>query len=105
MIKFLTTADDNDGISNLFDFAIEGEDPTVSNSTVGTFSGLTLTFSKRQEDPAVGGITYAIEQSIDLGVTDAWKVVTPTVDDVNSISYTLPGAVPKDFVRLKVTQE
>ena len=103
--KSATGDDDNDGISNLIEFAVKDQDPTVSNSTVGTYSGLTVTFLKRQEDPAVGGITYAIEQSIDLGVTDAWKVVTPTVDDVNSISYTLPGAVPKDFVRLKVTQD
>ena len=103
--KTATGDDDNDGISNLIEFAIEGQDPTVSNSAVGTYSGLVLTFSKRQEDPAVGGITYAIEQSTDLGVTDTWEAVTPTVDDVNSISYTLPGAVPKDFVRLKVTQD
>jgi fibronectin type 3 domain-containing protein len=97
--------DDNDGISNLIEFAIEGQDPTVSNSTVGTYSGLVVTFSKRQEDPAVGGITYVIEQSTDLGVTDTWAAVTPTVDDVNSISYTLPGDEAKDFVRLKVTQD
>ncbi|MEN8663218.1 MAG: hypothetical protein ABF330_12090 [Lentimonas sp.] len=103
--KTATGDDDKDGISNLIEFAIEGEDPTVSNSTVGDFTGLTLSFSKRQEVPAVGGITYAIEQSTDLGVTDTWEAVTPTVDDLNSISYTLPGAVPKDFVRLKVTQD
>jgi len=103
--KTATGDDDNDGISNLIEFAVEGQDPTVSNSTVGTYSGLVVTFLKRQEDPAVGGITYAIEQSTDLGVTDTWEAVTPTVDDVNSISYTLPGAVPKDFVRLKVTQD
>jgi fibronectin type 3 domain-containing protein len=97
--------DDNDGISNLIEFAIEGQDPTVSNSAVGTHSGLVVTFLKRQEVPAVGGITYVIEQSTDLGVTDTWAAVTPTVDDVNSISYTLPGDEAKDFVRLKVTQD
>ena len=103
--KTATGDDDNDGISNLIEFAIEGQDPTVSNSTVGTHSGLVVTFLKRQEVPAVGGITYVIEQSTDLGVTDTWAAVTPTVDDVNSISYTLPGDEAKDFVRLKVTQD
>jgi hypothetical protein len=103
--KTATGDDDNDGISNLIEFAIEGQDPTVSNSAVGTYSGLVLTFSKRQEDPAVGGITYAIEQSTDLGVTDTWEPVTPTVNDISSISYTLPGDEAKDFVRLRVTQD
>jgi hypothetical protein len=103
--KTATGDDDNDGISNLIEFAVEGQDPTVSNSTVGTYSGLVVTFLKRQEVPAVGGITYVIEQSTDLGVTDTWAAVTPTVDDVNSISYTLPGDEAKDFVRLKVTQD
>jgi hypothetical protein len=103
--KTATGDDDNDGISNLIEFAVAGQDPTVSSSTVGTYSGLVVTFLKRQEDPAVGGITYAIEQSTDLGVTDTWEAVTPTVDDVNSISYTLPGGEAKDFVRLRVTQD
>ena len=103
--KTATGDDDNDGISNLIEFAVKDQDPTVSNSTVGTYSGLTVTFLKRQEDPAVGGITYVIEQSTDLGVTDTWEPVTPTVNDGSSISYEMPGTEAKDFVRLKVTQD
>ena len=103
--KTATGDDDNDGISNLIEFAVEGQDPTVSNSTVGTYSGLTVTFLKRQEDPAVGGITYAIEQSTDLGVTDTWAEVAPTTNTDTEISYEMPGTEVKDFVRLKVTQE
>jgi hypothetical protein len=103
--KTATGDDDNDGISNLIEFAVEGQDPTVSNSTVGTYSGLTVTFLKRQEDPAVGGITYAIEQSTDLGVTDTWAEVTAKTDTLTEISYEMPGTEAKDFVRLKVTQE
>jgi len=103
--KTATGDDDNDGISNLIEFAVEGQDPTVSNSTVGTYSGLTVTFLKRQEDPAVGGITYAIEQSTDLGVTDTWADVAPTTNTDTEISYEMPGTEVKDFVRLKVTQE
>ena len=103
--KTATGDDDNDGISNLIEFAVEGQDPTVSNSTVGTYSGLTVTFLKRQEDPAVGGITYAIEQSTDLGVTDTWADVAPTTNTDTEISYEMPGTEVKDFVRLKVTQD
>ena len=103
--KTATGDDDNDGISNLVEFAIEGQDPTVSNPTVGTYSGLTLTFLKRQEDPAVSGITYEIEQSTDLGVTDTWAVVTPKTNTATEISYEMLGVEVKDFVRLKVTQE
>ena len=72
---------------------------------MGTYSGLTVTFLKRQEDPAVGGITYAIEQSTDLGVTDTWADVAPTTNTDTEISYEMPGTEVKDFVRLKVTQE
>ena len=103
--KSATGDDDNDGISNLIEFAVQGQDPTVSNSTVGTYSGLTVTFLKRQADPAVGGITYAIEQSTDLGVTDTWADVAPTTNTDTEISYEMPGTEAKDFVRLKVTQE
>ena len=103
--KTATGDDDNDGISNLVEFAIEGQDPTVSNPTVGTYSGLVVTFLKRQEDPAVGGITYEIEQSTDLGVTDTWAVVTPKTNTATEISYEMLGVEVKDFVRLKVTQE
>jgi hypothetical protein len=95
--------DDKDGISNLIEFAIEGEDPTVSNTSVGTFTGLTLSFNKRQT-PAISGITYTIEQSTDLGVADAWEAVAAT-EDASSISFTLPGGIPKDFMRLQVTEE
>jgi fibronectin type 3 domain-containing protein len=95
--------DDNDGISNLIEFAIEGEDPTVSNTSVGTFTGLTLSFNKRQT-PVISGITYTIEQSTDLGVADAWEAVAAT-EDASSISFTLPGGIPKDFMRLQVTEE
>ena len=93
---------DNDGISNLVEYAILGQDPTVSNAAVGTLSGNTLTFSKRL--PLASDITYAIEESTDLGVTDVWANVVPTVNDGTTISYTLPGGPAKDFQRLKITQ-
>lgn len=94
---------DNDGIDNLTEYAVANLDPTVNNGSVGTFTSLTLSFAKRQ--PLAGDITYSIEESTDLGVSDAWAPVTPAVNDSNTISYTLPGGPAKDFMRLKVVQD
>lgn len=97
---------DGDGVSNLLEFAIEGQDPTVPNASVGSFDGTTLSFTKRQT-PAVTGITYAIEESTDLGVTDAWAEVSggTYVNSPTTVSYALtPGTPAKNFVRLKVSQ-
>ena len=93
---------DNDGVSNLVEFAIGGMDPTVGNASPGTLNGRTLTFSKRL--PLAAGLTYAIEESADLGLMDLWEIVTPTTDTTTEISYTLPDGPAKDFMRLKVVQ-
>ena len=95
---------DNDGIRNLLEYAIAGQDPTVSNATVGTFNGTTLSFSKRA---GTTGLTYTIEKSTDLGITDAWAAVTGVppvyVNDGSIISYTLtPGSPVNTFLRLRV---
>ena len=95
---------DHDGVSNLVEYAIAGLDPTVNNVTPGTFSSNTLSFSKR---PDTTGLTYAIEVSTDLGLTNAWAEAPagPTyVNNGTTISYTLPGGPAKEFMRLKVTQ-
>lgn len=97
---------DGDGIPNLLEFAIEGQDPTVPNASVGNFDGTTLSFTKRQT-PVVTGITYAIEESTDLGVTDVWAEVSggTYVNSPTTVSYALtPGTPAKNFVRLKVSQ-
>ena len=93
---------DNDGIDNLTEYAVAALDPTVSNGSVGAFTGLTLSFAKRQ--PLAGDITYSIEQSTDLGVSDNWDPVSSAVNDDTTISYTLPGGPAKEFLRLKVVQ-
>jgi fibronectin-binding autotransporter adhesin len=96
---------DGDGVSNLVEYAIAGLDPTVANGSAGTLSGNTLSFTKRL--PLASDITYAIEQSTDLGIADVWAEVPvgpPYVNDGTTISYTLPGGPAKDFQRLKVTQ-
>ncbi|MCU0795185.1 MAG: autotransporter-associated beta strand repeat-containing protein [Akkermansiaceae bacterium] len=97
---------DGDGISNLIEFAIEGQDPTVPNSAIGSFDGSTLSFDKRQT-PAITGISYAIEESTDLGAADAWEEVSGVnyINNPTTISYSLdPGSSVKNFIRLRVTQ-
>ncbi len=93
---------DGDGLDNLVEYAIAGLDPTVAEGPAGTLVATTLTFAKRQ--PLAADITYAIEESTDLGLTDVWEEIAPDVDNDTTISYTLPIGPPKDFIRLKVTQ-
>jgi autotransporter-associated beta strand protein len=74
--------------------------------TNNTALGSSLSFAKRLD---ATGLTYAIEESTDLGLADIWAEVTGTpptyVNDANTISYTFtPGTPTKDFFRLKVTQ-
>ena len=94
---------DHDGIPNLIEYAVAGQDPTVSSTSVGTFSGNTLSFTKRA---GTSGLTYAIVQSSDLGVTDPWTEVPagPSyINNTTTISYTLtPGSPVKNFIRLQV---
>ena len=97
---------DGDGVANLLEFAIEGEDPTVPNSSIGNFRGSILSFNKRQT-PAVTGISYAIEESTDLGITDGWSEVSGVnyVNNPATVSYSFtPGAPERNFLRLNVTQ-
>ena len=87
------------------EYAIAGQDPTVPNATIGSFTGNTLSFTKRAD---TSGLTYAIQESTDLGVADAWAEVTGVrlpiyVNDASTISYTLtPGTPAKNFLRLQV---
>jgi autotransporter-associated beta strand protein len=95
---------DNDGISNLIEYAIAAQDPTVPNPNIGTFSSNTLSFAKRAD---ATGITYRIEESTDLGITDDWQEVTgPSYQNLpNVISFTMtPGSPARNFTRLRVTQ-
>jgi autotransporter-associated beta strand protein len=93
---------DNDGVSNLLEYAIDGQDPTVANASVGTFAANVLSYTKRA---GTNGLTYAIQKSTDLGTTDPWIEVTggSYVNDATTISFTLtPGTPAKNFLRLKV---
>ena len=94
---------DNDGISNLVEYAIAGQDPTVGNPTISTFSAGTLSFSKRLD---ATGITYDIESSTQL-TAGSWTTLTkpPVVESASAISFTFTLGTPvTNFARLKVTQ-
>ncbi len=93
---------DNDGIRNLVEYALAGQDPTLPNANAGILSGNTLSFTKRA---GTTGLTYAIQDSTDLGATDPWAEVSGAsyVNNATTISYTFPvGAVPRNFLRLRV---
>ncbi len=96
---------DGDGIANLVEYAISGQDPTVANTKISTFADGSLSFAK---SATATGITYAILESTDLGFTDAWTEVTGTayVNDPTTISYEMtPGSPEKNFIRLQVTRD
>lgn len=94
---------DQDGLINLVEYAL-GKSPIASSVPAGTQSGGVVSFSKGAEAVANGDVTWAIQESDDLGAADAWQTVTPTVNSNSTISYTLPAGKPKVFVRLLVGQ-
>jgi autotransporter-associated beta strand protein len=96
---------DNDGVSNLLEYAIAGQDPTVGNPSINTFNGGTLSFTKAS---GTSGLTYAIQKSTDLGMTDPWVEVSggSYVNNASTISFTLtPGTPAKNFLRLQVLSD
>jgi len=95
--------DDNDGITNLMEYAL-GLNPQTPNGSPGSFDGVDLIFTKGSEAVANGDVTYAIEESDDLGALDPWEVVTPTFNGPGTIEYSLPQGASAKFARLVVTQ-
>ncbi|MCX8497534.1 MAG: PKD domain-containing protein [Akkermansiaceae bacterium] len=94
---------DNDGVSNLVEYATAGQDPTVGNPAIGTFNGSALSFSKRLD---ATGITYDIESST-LLTAGSWTTLAkpPVLESSSAISYIFtPGTPVKNFARLKVIQ-
>ena len=100
-----TEDSDNDGLSNLVEYAM-GLDPTNFSAPPGTLIDGILTFSKGADAVSNGDVIYAIEESDDLGVTDPWDEVTVDVNDSSSIRYELPAGPgqAKVFARLKVVK-
>lgn len=96
---------ENDGLSNFLEYAL-GKNPTVSDAPAGTFDGSSVSFTKGADAITNGDVQWVIEESDDLGVTDAWEaVVTHLAGDATpTISYTLPTGETKKFVRLNATE-
>lgn len=89
---------DNDGVSNLVEYAlIDGGERGSFDAATGTVS-----FTKRAA-PYGTDLTTTIEESDDLGVSDPWESVAAAVNG-NILSYTLPSGKTKVFTRLKVSQ-
>lgn len=94
-----------DGIVNLLEYAIDGEDPTVAKSDVRSYVGSVLSFTKNRD---ATGLTYSIEESVNLGMTDNWTEVPACpayTNDATTISYDLPMGIPKNFIRLNVVED
>ncbi|MEO5914500.1 MAG: malectin domain-containing carbohydrate-binding protein [Luteolibacter sp.] len=93
---------DNDGLTNLMEYAL-GKDPKVSSTPAGTYNGNLITFTKGTEAIANGDVSWTIQKSNDLGISDPWSTVVtqPAADPAATISYTLPSGLPKVFVRLR----
>ena len=91
---------DNDGISNLIEYAIAGLDPTASDTAVGSFTGLTLAFTKRS--PLAPDLVYIIETSANLQPPWTAQVTHGPGNTNPTISFTLPSGGGKLFARLKV---
>ncbi len=95
---------DLDGVSNLLEYALN-LNTAGSDGSVGSLVGMTMAFSKRAIAVSNDDITYAIQESDDLGFADAWQVVTPTTDTVSEITYTLPTGAARKFARIVVTEK
>ena len=94
---------DNDGLSNLVEYAL-GKNPTASSTQAGTFTSGTVTYTKGADAIANEDVSWVIEQSINLS---SWTpVVTQAAGNASTtISYTLPTGQSKVFTRLKVVNE
>jgi autotransporter-associated beta strand protein len=97
---------DHDGVSNLVEYALDGRNPSVSDGAAGGFASGTLSFAKRPQAAADPKVSYLIQESDDLGLSDVWTEAPagPTyINTATTISYTLPTGKPKTFARLVVS--
>jgi autotransporter-associated beta strand protein len=93
---------DNDGISNLIEYALANLDPTAPNALASTLNGTTLSYTKR---PGTYGLSYSIESTTDLGLADPWNEVSGAtyINNATTISLTfVPGILAEYFLRLQV---
>ena len=125
---------DNDGVSNLMEFALGGNplsptDNGVSSAAIRTVAGspaLTLTIAVRAgasfasgtnntQEATIDGITYRIEGTADLATwADTITEIDPLTDGLPTVptgyeyhSFRTAGPIPttaNDFIRLNVTE-
>jgi autotransporter-associated beta strand protein len=96
---------DNDGISNLMEYAL-GKNPRVSSQPAGVLSNNLITFTKGADAIANGDVSWVIETSTTLA-TGSWtpQVTQAAGDTAPTIEYTLtPGSPAQNFARLKTSQ-
>ncbi len=92
-----------DGIPNLMLYALDLKlDGT--NGFPGTLNGNLLSFAKREAAVTNGDVSYTIQVSDDLGLTDPWHKVAPNNEDGTTIDYILPSGKGRTFARLVVSQ-
>lgn len=94
-------ADSNkNGIPNGIEYALQ-LDPTSGGGATGTWRGDVISFKKSAVAATSLGISYCIEVSNDLGVTDPW-VELNCVQDESKIEAVMPRTTKKLFSRLRV---
>jgi len=95
---------DHDGLCNLLEYALDGMDPTLSNTSPGLLTGNVVSYAKRALAVSNNDVSYAILESTTLGATPgAWTEVDPyLVNNATTISCALPAGGPDAFVRLRV---
>ena len=95
---------DHDGLNNGLEYAL-GLNPSQPNGSPGSLTGNLLSFTKGSDAIASGDVTYVIQTSDDLGLTDPWAAVVTQAPPNSSatIFYTLPTGKPKVFARLVIT--
>lgn len=101
--------EDGDGLSAQLEYAFGG-DPTVPGTIPVTIDGDTLTFRRSAEVRANADLTYTVELSSDLGITDPWTPVPSSglirrgVDGAK-VSYAIPNSGGNaNFARVAVTE-
>lgn len=95
---------DQDGLSNLIEYALEGLNPTTSDASPGTLVNGVISFTKRDTAVGSGDVSYVIEESTTLGAEpDPWAAVSSyIVNDATTISSLIPTSSAKHFARLSV---
>lgn len=93
---------DNDGITNLVEYAL-ALNPAASDGSAGTFANGTISFAKRPAAITNADVSWVIETSTTLAAGSWTAAVTqPAGDPSASISYLLPTGGPAKFARLRI---